>query len=245
MNILHHFGEYMILLKAMFARPEKPSMYWKELMRQMVLIGVDSAVIITIISVFIGAVTGIQYAYQLSDSYVPNYFIGYVVRDSMIIEFAPTITCIVLAGKVGSNITAELGGMRINEQIDALEVMGINTAAYLVLPKLLAALFVIPLLVSISAFLGILGGYIATSFSGVMTSADFMQGLYVNYEPYNVFVMLVKAVVFGFLLTSISSYLGYTVKGGIVELGKASTQAVVMSNVTIVLADYIIALLMT
>lgn len=229
----------------MFARPEKLSMYWKETARQMHDIGIGSLVIIGLVSVFIGAVTAIQFAYQLGASSIPKYYIGYIVRDIMIIELAPTFTCLALAGKVGSNIAAELGGMRQKEQIDALEVMGVDTTAFLILPKIIAAMTVIPMLVVLSAFMGMAGGYVACVMGNLVSDAEFMQGLRAFFDSYNIWMMQVKAVVFSFLLTSVACYQGYFVQGGSIELGRASTAAVVISNILILLADYILALLLT
>jgi len=190
-------------------------------------------------------VTAVQFAYQLQGSFIPPYYIGYIVRDSTIIELAPTISCLVLAGKVGSNIAAEIGGMRQKEQIDALEIMGVNTASYLILPKIIAALFVIPLLVVIGAGISIVGGFLASISTGMVSAPDYILGLHSFFEPYYVFMMLVKSVVFAFILTSVSCYKGFYVEGGSIELGRASTQAVVYSNILILLADYIIALVLT
>lgn len=243
--MFYHFGRYLLLMKSMIARPEKLSMYWKEIARQMNDIGVGSLPIVSLVSVFIGAVTAIQFTYQLQGSIVPNYFIGYAVRDIIIIEMAPTFTCLVLAGKVGSNIASEIGGMRQKEQIDALEVMGVDTPAFLILPKILAALTVIPMLVGIAAFLGVLGGFITCYFGDLIPMTDFMTGIRSFFVPYNIFMMMVKAIVFSFLLTSISCYQGFYVQGGSIELGKASTAAVVLSSIMILLADYVIALLLT
>lgn len=243
--MFYHLGRYILLMFSTLAKPEKFSMYWKETARQMNDIGVGSLVIIGLVSVFIGAVTAVQFAYQLQGSSIPPYYIGYIIRDTMIIELAPTFTCLALAGKVGSNLAAEIGGMRQKEQIDALEVMGVDTPSYLILPKLVAAVIVIPMLVVLSAFMGIAGGYLACVMGKLVTAADFMQGLRSFFIPYNVFLMQVKSVVFASLLTSISCYQGFYVKGGSVELGKASTNAVVMSNIVILLADYVIALLLT
>ena len=192
-----------------------------------------------------GAVAAVQFAYQLDGQLIPRYYIGYIVRDLTIIESAPTITCLVLAGKVGSNMAAEIGGMRQKEHIDAMEVMGINTAAYIILPKIIAALFVIPILISISSFVSIIGGYLASVPSGQLSEAEFVQGLRSFFVPYNVIMMYVKAFVFAFILTSVSCYQGYYVKGGSIELGQASTNAVVYSDILILLADYIIAILLT
>lgn len=244
-TFLHEFGRYLILMKTMFAPPENARMYWKETIRQMNDIGIGSLGIITLIALFIGAVTAVQFAYQLSDSFIPAYYIGYIVRDSTIIELAPTISALVLAGKVGSNIAAEIGGMRQKEQIDALEIMGVNTAAYLVGPKIFAGCIVIPLLIIIAAGVSILGGYLAAVSSGFVTANDYIYGVHAFFEEYYVFMMLVKAVVFAFILTSVACYKGYYVKNGSIELGRSSTQAVVLSNIFILLADYIIALVLT
>jgi phospholipid/cholesterol/gamma-HCH transport system permease protein len=244
-NFFYHFGRYILMLKTAIARPERFSMYWKETMRQMNDIGVGSVIIVVLIAVFIGAVTAVQFAYQLQDSFVPKYYIGYIVRDSTIIELAPTITCLVLAGKVGSNIAAEIGGMRQKEHIDAMEIMGVNTAAYLITPKIVAAVIVIPLLVGIACFVGIMGGYLSSVPTGLITNAEYTRGTRSFFEEYYVFMMFVKAVVFAFILTSVSAYQGYHVKGGSIELGQASTQAVVYSDILILLADYLIAILLT
>lgn len=227
------------------AKPEKVSMYYKETMRQMNEIGVGSVIIISLIAVFIGAVTAVQFSYQLDGNLVPRYYIGYIVRDSAIIELAPTISCLVLAGKVGSNIASEIGGMRQKEHIDAMEIMGVNTAGYLIMPKIIAALVVIPLLVAMAAFLSVFGGYLAAVPSGLMSDAEYIQGVRSFFVPFNVTIMFVKSVVFAFILTGVSSYQGYFVKGGSIELGQASTNAVVYSNILILLFDYIIALVLT
>lgn len=243
-KLLTHLGKYLILMGTAFSKPEKTSMYYREIIRQMYDIGVGSLIIVFIISLFIGAVTAIQFAYQLDGTLVPDYYIGYVVRDMTIIELAPTITCLVLAGKVGSNMASEIGGMRQKEHIDAMEIMGVNTAAYLIMPKILAAIVIIPILVSIAAFVSIGGGFIAAVPSGLLSGQEFVMGLRSFFIPYNVFMMFVKSFVFAFLLTSISCYQGYTVKGGSIELGKASTNAVVISDIMILLADYMIAVVL-
>ena len=233
------------MLRTAIARPEKFRMYWIETMRQMNDIGIGSLVIIALISVFIGAVSAVQFAYQLNGQLVPRYYIGYIVRDLCIIELSPTVSCLVLAGKVGSNMAAEIGGMRQKEHIDAMEVMGVNTAAYLITPKVIAALVVIPLLVAISSIIGISGGYLATVPTELLSHGDYVRGLRSFFIPYNVFMMFVKAITYAFLLTSISCYQGYYVKGGSIELGQASTNAVVYSDIAILLADYIITILLT
>lgn len=243
-NILYHLGRYVILLRTAFSKPEKWSMYWKETLRQMDDIGIGSLVIVGLISIFMGAVAAVQFAYQLDGTLVPSYYIGYIVRDLAIIESAPTITCLVLAGKVGSNMAAELGGMRQKEHIDAMEIMGVNTASYLVMPKLVAALVVIPLLVTISAYVAIIGGYLAVVPNGEISADDYERGLRAFFVPRNVEMMYIKAVVFAFILTTVSCFQGYYVTGGSIELGRASTNAVVFSNITILTADYLIAALL-
>ncbi len=244
-KLLYHLGRYVLWLSQVFHKPERMSMYWKETLRQMNSIGIGSIIIIGVISVFIGAVTAVQFAYQMEGSIIPRYYVGYVVRDMTIIELAPTFSCMLLAGKVGSNLATELGGMRQKEHIDAMEIMGVNTASYLVQPKLLAALVVIPMLVCIGAFISIIGGYMAVVPTGTFSHGEYVQGLRSFFLPYNVRMMFVKAFVFAFILTSVSCYQGYFVKGGSIELGDASTRAVVYSNILILLSDYIIAMIMT
>lgn len=244
-KLLYHVGRYFLMLKTAFSRPEKAIMYYRETIRQMHDIGIGSLIIVGLISIFIGAVTAVQFAYQLDGTLVPKYYIGYVVRDITIIELAPTITCLVLAGKVGSNIAAEIGGMRQKEHIDAMEIMGVNTAAYLIMPKIIAAVIIIPVLVALAAFIGIIGGYMASVFTGMLSNAEYIQGLRSFFVEKNITLLFVKATVFAFLLTSVSAYMGFYVKGGSIELGKASTNAVVMSDILILLADYIIAVMFT
>ena len=244
-NFAFHFGQYLELLGEAFSRPERITVYWRETLRQMDDIGIGSLIIVGIIAIFMGAVAAVQFAYQLDGQLVPNYYIGYIVRDLAIIESAPTITCLVLAGKVGSNMASEIGGMRQKEHIDAMEIMGVNTAAFLIQPKIIAALIMIPLLVAIAAAVAIAGGYMAVVLPGTIPSGAYIKGLQTFFVPYNVFIMFVKAFIFAFLLTSVSCYKGYYVTGGSVELGAASTQAVVVSDILILLADFIIAVLLT
>ncbi|MDZ4683126.1 MAG: ABC transporter permease [Saprospiraceae bacterium] len=244
-KFLYHFGRYVMLLRAAFSRPERFNMYYKETLRQMNDIGIGSLVIVALIAIFIGAVTAVQFSFQLDGTLVPRYYIGYIIRDSTIIELAPTITCLVLAGKVGSNIAAEIGGMRQKEHIDAMEIMGVNTSAYLITPKILAALIVIPMLVAIAAFLSIVGGFLASVPTGLLSSSEYVLGVRSFFNDRNLTLMFVKAFVFAFLLTSVSAYQGYYVKGGSIELGRASTNAVVFSNVLILLFDYLIAVVFT
>jgi phospholipid/cholesterol/gamma-HCH transport system permease protein len=244
MNFFTEFGRYLLLMKGMFSRPENGKMYWKEFMHQCSEIGFGSLGIVVIISFFMGAVSALQTAYQLTSPVLPRSTIALIVRDTVILEFAPTLVCIVLAGVVGSKIASELGNMRVSEQIDALEIMGINSKTYLVLPKILAALMMIPLLIVISMSLGILGGRVAGVASGILAANVYDQGLLQDFVPYNVFFALVKGYTFSFIISSIPAYYGYHVQGGALEIGRASTKAVVVSCVAILFADYLLASLL-
>lgn len=234
----------MIMLKGMFARPENGRMYWREFMHQCSEIGIGSLGIVAIISVFIGAVSTIQTAYQLVSPLIPLSTIAQIVRDTVILEFAPTLVCIVLAGVAGSRIASELGNMRVSEQIDALEIMGINSRAYLILPKIVAALIMIPLLVVIAMVLGIWGGRLAGTMAGIIPANIYDKGLAELFVPYNVYFALTKSYVFAFIISSIPAYYGYHVRGGALEIGRASTKAVVVSCVLILFADYVLSALL-
>ena len=237
-------GQYLLMIKGMFSKPESMKMYWKEFIHQCSDIGIGSLGIVMIISVFMGAVSTVQTAYQLVSPLIPKSSIAQIVRDTVILEFAPTLVCIVLAGVVGSKIASEFGNMRVSEQIDALEIMGVNTKTYLVLPKILAALLVIPMLVVISAVLGIWGGRLAGSMANILSNSTFDKGLLEGFLPYNVFFALAKGYTFAFLISSIPAYFGYYVQGGALEIGRASTKAVVTSCILILFADYILAALL-
>lgn len=240
MEFFTHFGRYLIMLKGMFTRPENGKMYWKEFMHQCSDIGINSLGIVSIISVFIGAVSAVQTAYQLVSPIIPQTTIAQIVRDTVILEFAPTLVCIVLAGVIGSKIASELGNMRVSEQIDALEIMGINTKAYLILPKIGAALLTIPLLVIISMVLGIWGGRLAGTASNILSTDTFDRGLLQNFVPYNVVFALIKSYTFAFIISSIPAYYGYYVKGGALEIGRSSTKSVVVSCIMLLFADYVL-----
>jgi phospholipid/cholesterol/gamma-HCH transport system permease protein len=241
MSFFTHFGTFLLMLKGMFTKPENWRMYWKEFMHQCVEIGIGALPIVIIISIFLGAVTTVQTAYQLVSPLVPLSTIAQIVRDSMILELSPTVLSIVLAGVVGSKIASELGNMRISEQIDALEIMGINSKSYLIMPKILAALLVIPCLIVISAVLGIWGGRTAGAMSGILANDIFDAGLRQNLNLYNINFALYKSYTFAFILSSVPAYYGYNVKGGSLEIGRASTSAVVVSCILILVADYALA----
>ena len=239
-QLFYHIGRYTAFIRGLLTKPEKFAIYRTQIIKEMVSIGFGSMGIVAIISVFIGAVITIQSAYNILNPFVPIYAIAIVTRDSIILEFSPTIICLVLAGKVGSSIASELGTMRVTEQIDALEIMGINSAGYLVVPKIVAAIIILPFLVIISMFLGIAGGWIGGTTSGVITTHDFVRGLQETFLPFNVIFALIKTVTFSFAITSVSSYHGFYTKGGALEVGRASTKAVVYSSTVILILDYIL-----
>ncbi|WP_338790593.1 ABC transporter permease [Bernardetia sp. Wsw4-3y2] len=234
-------GKYMIFLSRTVTDMEPWHVYVRLFVDECMRIGISSVYIVTIISTFIGAVTAVQTAYNLVSPLIPKSLIGTIVRDMTVLELAPTITAIVFAGKVGSNIAGGLGTMRITEQIDAIEVMGINATSYLVFPKILAGLVTYPLLVILAAFLAITGGYLAATLTGQVTSVEYVYGIRLDFIEFNVAFMLVKSVVFAFLVTSISAYMGYYTRGGALEVGESSTKAVTTSCIAILLADYLLA----
>lgn len=219
-------------------------MYWNELFRQMVSIGIGSLGIVTIISVFMGAVTTVQTAYQLVSGLVAKTVIGAIVADSSMLELAPTITSLVLAGKIGSAIASEIGTMRVTEQIDALEIMGVNAPAYIIMPKILAAVVTIPMLIVLSIALCIGGGIFAGDATGILSSQQFIEGARSSFLPYNVLFSMTKAFTFAFIISSVSAYQGYYTQGGSLEVGQSSTRAVVYSCILILLSDYLLAQLM-
>ncbi len=244
MSFFTDFGRYLLMLKGMFSKPENAKMYWKEFMHQCSEIGIRSLGIVILISIFMGAVSTLQTAYQLISPIIPPSTIAQIVRDTVILEFSPTLVCIVLAGVVGSKIASELGNMRVSEQIDALEIMGINTKAYLIMPKILAAFLTIPMLVILSMVLGILGGRFAGWATNILSTDTFDKGLIQNFVPYNVWFALIKAYTFSFIISSIPAYYGYYVTGGALEIGRSSTKSVVVSCVMILFADYLLAALL-
>ena len=244
MSYLSDFGRFTLMLKNMFSKPENARMYWKELMHQCVEIGWRSMPIVLIISFFIGAVSTVQTAYQLVSPLIPQTAIAQIVRETVLLEFAPTLVCIVLAGVVGSKITSEIGNMRVTEQIDALEVIGINTKTYLVLPKVLASLIMIPVLVIFAAALGIWGGRVAGKLTGIIPPDVYDIGLLTSFKSFSIFFMLIKSYVFAFLIAAISCYFGYFVTGGSLEIGRAGTRSVVTACIAILAADYVLSLLL-
>lgn len=244
MQVFNHFGSYLLFLRGMISKPEKFWVYWERTALEMKNIGVGSLGIVAIIAIFQGAVTTLQIAYQLISPLVANPVIGSIVSDSSMLELAPTITCLVLAGKVGSHIASEIGTMKVSEQIDALNIMGINASAFVALPKIVAGVVMIPCLIIISIFLSNVGGIIAGDASGVLTPDEFIQGARESFLPFNLAFSLIKAFVYAFIITSVSSYHGYRTEGGALEVGQSSTRAVVYSAVFILFSDYLLTQLL-
>jgi len=233
--MFHSLGRYILLLWLSFRKPEKFKVYWAEVMREMVSQGIGSLGIIAIISVFIGAVATIQTAFQLVSDLVPRSVVGGITRDSTILEFSPTISALVLAGRIGSSIASQIGTMRVTEQIDALEIMGVNTPGYI------SGVSMVPLLVIISVLLGLGGGYLACAASNTVSTADYLSGLTDGFNTVIVTVCAVKALAFGFIITSICAYQGFYTSGGALEVGQAATRGVVYSCIMILFADLIIS----
>lgn len=232
------------MLKDSISKPENYRVYWIEFVKQCNDIGIRSLPIVGIVSLFLGMVLTVQTSYQLVSPIIPRPVIASIIRDSMILELSPTVICIILAGVVGSKIASELGNMRVSEQIDALEIMGINTKAYLVLPKIVASLIMIPCLIILSIAIGIWGGYIAGMFSSILSKEQFFQGLLDGFLAYNVFFAMAKAFTFAFIISTIPAYFGYYVEGGALEIGRASTTAVVVSCILILFADYALSIVL-
>ncbi len=243
-KFLTQFGRYIMLLRKVFSIPEKPSVYYKQTMREFVFLGINSIGIVSIISFFMGAAITLQTAYNTENPIYPTYLIGLGCRDSIILEFSSTVAALILAGKVGSNIASEIGTMRVTEQIEALEIMGVNSASYLILPKLIATLVFNPFLTLISISVGILGGWLAGTQAGVITTQDFIYGIQYAFIPYYITYSLIKTVFFAFIITSVSAFQGYYVSGGSLEVGQASTKAVVYSSVLILLFNVILTQLL-
>jgi len=238
MNYFEHVGKYFLMLKQVFKKPQKWSVFREMLFREIEDLGLKSLGIVMFISFFVGGVVAIQTALSVESPFIPKYLIGFATKRSVILEFAPTFMSVILAGKVGSYITSSIGTMRVTEQIDALEVMGINSLNYLVLPKIIAVLFFYPLLILLAMFLGIYGGYAAGILTDLFYAEDYIYGVQLDFNPYFIKYALTKTTVFAFIIATIPAYHGYYVKGGSLEVGRASTQAVVWTSIVIILLNY-------
>jgi phospholipid/cholesterol/gamma-HCH transport system permease protein len=239
-KLLYHIGRYFALITRVFQKPEKFKIYLRQIIIEIDAIGISSLSIVAIISVFMGGIIAIQTAFSISSPLLPLYVVGFTTRESIILEFSPTVVCLILAGKVGSNVASEIGAMRITEQIDALEIMGINSAGYLILPKIIAALVFFPVLIALSMFLGVAGGWVMGVASGACTSYEYVYGIQAFFEPWKLYYSFTKVLVFAFIITSVSSYYGYYTEGGALEVGKSSTSAVVYSSILILLFSLIL-----
>ncbi|MCC7520372.1 MAG: ABC transporter permease [Flavobacteriaceae bacterium] len=238
MNYLHHIGAYFLMLREVFKKPQKWKVFWEMLFREIDDLGLKSLGITAFISFFVGGVVSIQTALSVESPFIPKYLIGFATMRSVVLEFAPTFISIILAGKVGSFITSSIGTMRVTEQIDALEIMGINSINYLVLPKVIAALFFYPILLAIAMFLGILGGWVAGLITELFFTEDYLFGVQLDFNPYIIKYSFIKLVVFAFVIVTIPAYHGHKVEGGALEVGRASTKAVVWTSVVIILLNY-------
>jgi phospholipid/cholesterol/gamma-HCH transport system permease protein len=243
MKLLHHIGAYLLMLRLVFIKPTKAKVMRKLIFQEIQDLIIGSLGIVAFLSFFVGGVVAIQTALNIESPLIPKNLVGFATRQSVILEFAPTFMCIILAGKVGSFITSSIGTMRVTEQIDALEVMGINSVNYLVFPKIVAMLL-LPLVINISMFLGILGGYTATLYGGFSSSADFIEGIQMDFRPFHVVYAFVKTLVFAMILATIPAYQGYYMKGGALEVGKAATVAFVWTSIVIIVLNYIITQLL-
>lgn len=244
MKVLSNIGKYILMMWVVFSKPEKWGIFRRRVFNEIDTIGINSIPIVALMSTFMGAVIALQTASNIDSPLLPAYTVGYITQSSTILEFSPTIISLILAGKVGSNVASEIGTMRVTEQIDALEIMGVNSLGFLVLPKVIAAIFFFPVLVVFSMFLSMIGGWLALLLSGLLSTETYILGIRSFFDVYNVYYALTKTVVFGFLIVSIASFYGYYTKGGSLDVGRSSTQAVVNSSISILIANFILTQLM-
>lgn len=238
------FGRYCMFMTQVFRKPEKWREFFKQLVFEINKLGVDSIALVIIVSLFIGAVICIQMTINISSPLIPSYATGLTTREILILEFSSTMMCLILAGKVGSNIASEIGTMRVTEQIDALEIMGLNSASFIVLPKVIGFVMFVPVLCVLSMFVGLLGGALVAEFTDMLTLETYIYGIQSFFNEWYIWYSIIKTLIFAYIITSVASYYGYYVKGGALEVGQASTKAVVSSSILILLADVILTKLM-
>ncbi len=243
-TLLTIIGEYFIFLRKVFSKPDKWNIFFKKLIGEMDAMGIGSMLIVSIVSIAMGSVITTQTALQIESSWIPAWTVGFVSRTSIVMELCPTIISLLLVGNLGSRITAEIGSMRVTEQIDALEVMGLNPASYMVLPKVLASMIVNPLLIIFSIFFAIIGGFITVIITGCVSPYNFMDGLTYCFRVYDIIYALTKTFFFAFVMSTVSSFFGYRIEGGALELGKASTQGIVVSSFIILVLNVLITQIM-
>ncbi|MDE7402250.1 MAG: ABC transporter permease [Muribaculaceae bacterium] len=238
------FGKYCLFMAQVVRRPDKWREFFKSLIFEISKLGVDSIPLVIIISLFIGAVICIQMTINITSPLIPAYSTGMATREILVLEFSSTMMCLILAGKVGSNIASEIGTMRVTEQIDAIEIMGLNSANFIVFPKIIGFVLFVPVLCILSMFMGLVGGALIAQFTDMISMENYIYGIQSFFVPWNVYYSIIKTVVFAYLITSISAFYGFYVKGGALEVGKASTNAVVSSSILILLADVILTKLL-
>lgn len=243
-KIFEDIGLYFILLSRVLKKPDNYKLLFKQTIHEMVSLGIGSLGLIAVISVFMGAVVTLQTFTNMSNPLLPRYLVGFATRESFILELAPTVMSLILAGKIGSNVASEIGTMRITDQIDALEIMGVNSASYLVFPKIIASVIFIPIIVIYSMALGIFGGLLVSFYFEGMTVDDYITGIRYDFRVFSITYALIKSVFFAFIITSIPSFFGYYVRGGALEIGKASTKSVVYSSILILIVNYFITQLL-
>lgn len=240
MKLFYRIGQYLLLMRQVIAKPEKRNVFFRQLITEFYSIGVDSFGIVVIISIFMGAVVSILVAYNLENPLIPMKMIGYSTREMAILEFSPTMISLILAGKVGSSIASQIGTMRVTEQIDALEIMGVNPANFLIFPKLVAAILINPALIVFSMVVSIFGGYLVAVLTNLFTPSDYIVGLRSWFDAFTVFYALIKTVVFAILIVTVAGYQGYIIKGGSIQVGRASTKAVVYASILIIIFNLIL-----
>ena len=244
MGFLATTGKYVLFLKRVFSRFEKRSVYFPKILEEINILGISSIGFVAFVSVFVGAVVTLQVAFNMENPLLPTYLIGLASRDSIILEFSPTMISLILAGKIGSHIASSIGTMRVTEQIDALEVMGVNSASYLVFPKICAAVFINPFLIILSIALGIVGGWLAGNLTGICPTQDFLLGIQYEFSPFTISYAIIKTVIFAFIITTVCAFFGFTTQGGALEVGQASTKGVVYTSILIIIFNYFITSLL-
>ena len=240
LKVFELIGRYFILMGKVFSRPEKAAIYRRRIVFEMEALGVNSIGLTAIISVFIGAVITLQMCINLDSPFIPRSLVGYATRETMILEFSSAVVALILAGKVGSSIASEIGTMRITEQIDALEIMGVNSASYLILPKIVSTVFFFPFLTILSSIIGVAGGYVVSILTGAVTPDSYIIGIQYDFKPFYITYSLIKSSTFAFIITSISGFYGYYADGNSLEVGRASTKAVVVSSIVILIFNLIL-----
>ncbi len=242
--LFFHIGRYMQLMRKVFSKPEKLKVYYNLTMQEIEVLGLNSIGLVVLVAIFSGAILAVQLAYNMENPLVPKTLIGLGTRDALLLEFSSTILCIILAGKIGSHISSEIGSMRVSEQIEALEMMGINSAGYLIMPKIVAIVIILPMLSILCSCIGMLGGFLSVPLTGTVRIADYLNGLTYLFNPHYVVFSLEKTVFYALLIGTIPSYYGYYVEGGALEVGKAGTKAVVATIVMILFSDLILTQLL-